>query len=357
MAVLGSEQVRGIGLAGSRALIARIVAVFALLFCAVIALRGHIPGMPDGSGSAGNAPSALTVALMPVLLTVSVVVLLAGVIASQHRLPLALPDLDSDTESHWRLGRLGLAVLFLLALVGVLAAIVFAVYFIGFQRVAEPVPAAPPGSPAPQHPATPPGTQEDQPVLTGTGLFLATAAAGTLVAVAVTGLAVVTVNTQRRERAEEPDDGLPATGDPPTTDTDTLVKAAEMGLAAMNAAGQDPRAAIIACYLAMERGLVYARGLAPLASDTPMEVLARAFEHGALHEASARELVALFEEARFSPHSMLSWQRMRAEQLLRVALSDLQSTPDPAVSAAPDPGGYPPALPPHAGAPSGVLPR
>lgn len=344
-------------MAGSRALIARIVAVFALLFCAVIALRGHIPGMPDSSGSGGSTPSALTVALMPVLLTVSIVVLLAGVIASQHRLRLAMPDLDSDTESHWRLGRVGLAVLFLLALIGVLTAIVFAVYFVGFQRVAEPVPAAPPGAPAPQHAATPPGTEADQPVLTGTGLFLATAAASTLVAVAVTGLVVVTVNTQRRERPEEPDDGLPAAGDLPTTDTDTLVKAAEMGLAAMSAAGQDPRAAIIACYLAMERGLVYARGLAPLASDTPMEVLARAFEHGALHEASARELVALFEEARFSPHSMLSWQRMRAEQLLRVALSDLQSTPDPAVSAAPDPGGYPSALPPHTGVPSGVGPR
>lgn len=344
-------------MAGSRALIARIVAVFVLLFCAVIALRGYIPGMPDSSGSAGNASSALAVALMPVLLTVSIVVLLAGVIASQHRLPLARPDLDSDTESHWRLGRVGLAVLFLLALVGVLAAIVFAVYFIGLQRVAEPIPAAPSGSPAPQHPAAPPGTETDQPVLTGTGLFLATAAAGTLVAVAVTGLVVVTVNTQRREDTEEPEDESPAAGDLPTTDTETLVKAAEMGLAAMNAAGQDPRAAIIACYLAMERGLVYARGLAPLASDTPMEVLARAFEHGALHEASARELVALFEEARFSPHSMLSWQRMRAEQLLRVALSDLQSNPDPVVSAAPDPGGYPPALPPHAGVPSGVGPR
>ena len=66
------------------------------------------------------------------------------------------------------------------------------------------------------------------------------------------------------------------------------------------------------------------RAAAPLASDTPMEVLARAFEHGALRDASARELVAMFEEARFSPHSMLEWQRMRAEQLLRVVLADLQ---------------------------------
>ncbi|NUS93683.1 MAG: DUF4129 domain-containing protein, partial [Nocardia sp.] len=315
---------------------------------------------PESSDSAGSGPSALTVALMPVLLTVSVVVLLAGVIASQHRLALAMPDLDTDeTESHWRLGRFGLVILFLLAVTGVLAAIVFAIYFIGFQRVAEPVPAAPPGAPAPQHPATPPGTEQDQPPLTGTGLILAAAAAGTLVAVAVTGLVVVTVNTQRRERPEEPEEVLPTGTEPPATDTDSLVMAAEMGLAAMNAAGQDPRTAIIACYLAMERGLVHSRGLAPLASDTPMEVLARAFEHGALHEASARELVALFEEARFSPHSMMSWQRMRAEQLLRVALTDLQgsSAADPAVSATLDPGGYPPVVPPPPGSPSGVRSR
>lgn len=337
-------------MAGSRALIARIVAVFALLFCAVIALRGHIPGMPENTeDTAEGTSSALTVALMPVLLTVSIVVLLAGVIASQHRLPLALPDLDSDEhELHWRLGRFGLVVLFLLAVAGVLAAISFAIYFIGFQRTTEQVPPAPPGdSRYVPRPATPPGVDEDEPVLTGTGLILATAAAGTLVAVAVTGLAVVTVNTQqRRERAEAAEDAAAAGGEPLPPDTDSLVKAAEMGLAAMNAPGQDPRTAIIACYVAMERGLIFARGLAPLASDTPMEVLARAFEHGALQDASARELVALFEEARFSPHSMMAWQRMRAEQLLRVVLSDLQQTapPNPAVTAAMD-AGYPPAAP------------
>lgn len=319
-------------MAGSRALIARIVAVFALLFCAVLALRGYIPGMPEGPDEdADGAPAVLSVVLMPVLLTVSIVVLLAGVIASQHRLPLAMPDLDTgESEQTWRLGRFGVIVLFVVAVAGVLASIVFAVYFIGFQRPGEPVPVAPEQrSEQSAPPAVPPGMDEDEPVLTGTGLILATAAAVTLVAVAVTGLVVVTVNTQRRERTPASEEAAGITDEQWREETLSLVKAAEMGLAAMNAPGQDARTAIIACYLAMERGLVYARAAAPLASDTPMEVLARAFEHGALHDASARELVALFEEARFSPHAMLEWQRMRAEQLLRVVLSDLQGTPIP----------------------------
>lgn len=330
-------------MAGSRALIARIVAVFALLFCAVVALRGYIPGMPEDTGEAADsAPAVLSVVLMPVLLTVSIVVLLAGVIASQHRLPLAMPDFDADEhEQPWRLGRLGLVALFLLAVAGVLAAIVFAIYFIGAQRAAEEVPAPQQHTEQPDRPPVPPGMQQDEPVLTGTGLILAVAAAGTLVAVAITGLAVVTVNTQRRDRADESEEAGGITGEQLREEKLSLVKAAEMGLAAMNAPGQDPRTAIIACYVAMERGLIYARGAAPLASDTPMEVLARAFEHGALHDASARELVALFEEARFSPHSMLEWQRMRAEQLLRVVLADLQGTPIPELET-PEPASYMP---------------
>lgn len=323
-------------MAGSRALIARIVAVFALLFCAVVALRGYIPGLTENPENTDGAPAVLSVILMPVLLTVSIVVLLAGVIASQHRLPLAMADLDIDESEHtWRLGRFGVLMLFALAVTGVLASIVFAVYFIGFQRAGEQAAPAPDQqSEQTPRPAAPPASEEDEPLLTGTGLILATAAAVTLVAVAVTGLVVVTVNTQRREREPDPDETEGVSGEQLRAETLSLVKAAEMGLAAMTAPGQDPRTAIIACYLAVERGLRYARAAAPLASDTPMEVLARAFEHGALHDASARELVALFEEARFSPHAMQEWQRMRAEQLLRVVLSDLQGTPIPEV---PDP--------------------
>ncbi|MFI7671800.1 DUF4129 domain-containing protein [Nocardia sp. NPDC049526] len=302
----------------------RVIVLITLLACAAIALRGHIPGAHD-SGDHRTVPSAISVVLMPVLLTVSVVILIAGVIASQHRLPLAMPEVDRDSERRdGLLGRTGLLVLAALAVVSLIVAAASAVFFVGFGREGEPVPSSGPrGSTTrtPQEAVTGPPTPDSAPTqhLTGTALLVAIVAAAVLVGGALIGLIVVAVAGQRKPRAVP----VPVPPAPPTV-AGSLARAAEMGLAAMNVPGQDPREAIIACYVAMERGLSFDRAAAPLASDTPMEVLARAFERGALHDASARELVALFEEARFSPHSMLEWQRMRAEQLLRIVLADLQ---------------------------------
>ncbi|MFI6775936.1 DUF4129 domain-containing protein [Nocardia sp. NPDC050412] len=303
--------------------ISRVIVLITLLACAAIALRGHIPGAHD-SGDHRAVPSAISVVLMPVLLTVSVVILIAGVIASQHRLPLAMPEVDRDSERrHGLLGRTGLLVLAALAVVSLIIAAASAVFFVGFGREGEPAPSSPRASTThtPQEAVTAPATPDSAPTqhLTGTALLVAMVAAVVLVGGAMIGLIVVALAGRRRPRAVP----VPVPPAAPTV-AGSLARAAEMGLAAMNVPGQDPREAIIACYVAMERGLSFDRAAAPLASDTPMEVLARAFERGALHDASARELVALFEEARFSPHSMLEWQRMRAEQLLRIVLADLQ---------------------------------
>ncbi|MGW0248251.1 DUF4129 domain-containing protein [Nocardia goodfellowii] len=298
------------------------IVVITLLVLAALALRGYIPGA-DTPDAGRSVPNAVAVALMPVLLTVSVVILLAGVIASQHRLPLSMPEPDRATErGNWRLGRIGLLVLAVLAASGLLVAISTAVFYLGVGPKTEPAESVPPAqttAPTEQAPTNLPEPDSAPAALTGTALLLAILAAGVLIAVALASLVVVAVTSRRKL----PDAPLPVTA-VPATPADTLARAAEMGLAAMNAPGQDARTAIIACYLAMERGLAFDRAAAPLASDTPMEVLARAFEHGALHDASARELVALFEEARFSPHDMLEWQRLRAEQLLRIVLADLQ---------------------------------
>lgn len=310
-------------MARARAPISRVIVLITLLALALITLRGYIPGIIEDEPQR-RAPSAVSVALMPVLLTVSMVILLAGVIASQHRLPLAMPEPErAEERQQWRLGRVGLALLGALALLALLVAAGTAIYFIGAGAPSQPAPPAAPatttgappefGAPAP----TEPGPESSE--LTGMALVLAAIAAAGLVTVALTGLVVVTV-ASRRKPVPAPGSAAPAA---PTV-VDSLARAAEMGLAAMNAPGQDPRTAIIACYVAMERGLASDRSAAPLISDTPMEVLARAFERGALHDASARELVALFEEARFSPHAMLEWQRMRAQQLLRIVLADLQ---------------------------------
>ncbi|WP_109525124.1 MULTISPECIES: DUF4129 domain-containing protein [Nocardia] len=297
------------------------IVLITLLACAAIALRGHIPGAGD-TVEHRWVPSAIAVALMPVLFTVSVVILLAGVIASRHRLPLSMPDVDDDPTGPSKPGRTLEIVLGVLAVLALLAAAAVAVYTIGLRGGNETSP--PPARTAPALTPVPGGSEPTDPGtatdgLSGLPLLLTGVAAVALIAVALAGLVVVALAARRTPRREA--QPVPAA---PAVVVDSLTRAAEMGLAAMNAPGQDPRTAIIACYVAMERGLASDRAAAPLASDTPMEVLARAFERGALHDASARELVSLFEEARFSPHSMMEWQRMRAEQLLRIVLADLQ---------------------------------
>ncbi|MGW4243034.1 DUF4129 domain-containing protein [Nocardia sp. NPDC004722] len=300
---------------------ARTIAVIGLVMLAVVALRGYLPG--TGGPSAPHPSSAVSLALMPVLLLVSMVILVAGVINSQHRLPLAMPEPDRENAVRGTgLRRIWLPVLVAVAALALIATAVFSVYLVTPKRQSEvgTLPTAEPtGSTSPvetvaNQPDTLPG-----PSLQGTSLLLVGIAAGVLVLVALAGLVVVAVGSGRK-----PDLQRTLLPQPASTEAVSLAKVAEMGLAAMIAPGQDPRTAIIACYVAMERGLATAREVAPLASDTPSEVLARAFDRGFLHDASARELVSLFEEARFSPHSMLEWQRMRAEQLLRIVLADLQ---------------------------------
>ncbi|WP_245677581.1 DUF4129 domain-containing protein [Nocardia acidivorans] len=308
---------------GVGTLASRVIGSIALLMLAVVALRGYIPG--TGGPSTPGTPSAVTLALMPVLLLVSVVILAAGVINSQHRLPLSMPEPDRESDRRGTgLPRLGLLILIALAAVTLVLTAVLSIYLVGPGRNDQSEQTVTTGPPTtsvtePVETVTPPPESLPDPPLSGTVLVLVAVGAVALVLVAMTGLVVVAVSSSRRPETK-------TTGAEPNTPTEavSLAKVAEMGLAAMIAPGQDPRTAIIACYVAMERGLAQAREVAPLASDTPSEVLARAFDRGFLHDASARELVALFEEARFSPHSMLEWQRMRAEQLLRIVLADLQ---------------------------------
>jgi hypothetical protein len=101
------------------------------------------------------------------------------------------------------------------------------------------------------------------------------------------------------------------TGD---VDTEELLDVVESGRAAL-AELDDARAAIIACYLAMERSLAE-RGAERGAADTPDELLARAVAAGVVRGAGARRLTALFYEARFSSHPLGPGQRDAAEAAL-----------------------------------------
>ena len=127
---------------------------------------------------------------------------------------------------------------------------------------------------------------------------------------------------------------LPVTADDEDDDDEeNLREAVESGRAALREL-DDARAAIIACYLAMERSLAGA-GAARAAAETPDELLARAASAGLVRGAAAGRLTALFYEARFSSHPLPGPSRTAAQQ----ALSDLAaSLAGPAAAGAGRPG-------------------
>jgi Domain of unknown function (DUF4129) len=97
-------------------------------------------------------------------------------------------------------------------------------------------------------------------------------------------------------------------------DESDLLEAVESGRSALRQF-DDARAAIIACYVAMEQSLDRA-GAARAVADTPDELLARAADQGLVHGDAAARLTALFYEARFSTHPMPFTKRDEAQQAL-----------------------------------------
>ena len=87
----------------------------------------------------------------------------------------------------------------------------------------------------------------------------------------------------------------------------------------------DARAAIIACYVAMERSLA-AAGADQAAADTPDEFLGRAVAAGLVRGTAAGELTGLFYEARFSAHELTPAQRDAAQVALEQLAADLRGS-------------------------------
>jgi hypothetical protein len=107
-------------------------------------------------------------------------------------------------------------------------------------------------------------------------------------------------------------------------DPEQLREAVESGRSALRTV-DDARAAIIACYLAMETTLAE-RGTARGAAGTPGELLTRATEAGLVRGTAAGQLTALFYEARFSSHPLGHRQRDAAERALDELAADLAQT-------------------------------
>ena len=97
-------------------------------------------------------------------------------------------------------------------------------------------------------------------------------------------------------------------------DESDLLEAVDSGRSALRQF-DDARAAIIACYVAMEQSLDRA-GAAGAVADTPYELLVRAADQGLVQGDAAARLTALFYEARFSTHPMPFAKRDEAQRAL-----------------------------------------
>jgi hypothetical protein len=105
-------------------------------------------------------------------------------------------------------------------------------------------------------------------------------------------------------------------------ETDELRRAVESGRTALRAV-DDARAAIIACYLAMERTLARA-GTARTVAETPDELLGRAAAAGLIHGPAAARLTGLFYEARFSSHPLHASAKDDAREALEAISAELR---------------------------------
>lgn len=111
---------------------------------------------------------------------------------------------------------------------------------------------------------------------------------------------------------------------------DALADALLAGRSAL--AGDDARAAIIACYAAMERSLA-AAGIARLAADSPTDLLRRAVQRGAVDPAGSARLTDLFREARYSTHPMGAGQLAEARAALDAVTAALAAATATAAAA------------------------
>jgi hypothetical protein len=132
--------------------------------------------------------------------------------------------------------------------------------------------------------------------------------------IAILVVLTLAVLSRRRRSVRTPHAGRPRLA--------ALLDSLAAGREALTAGGE-PRAAIIACYAAMERGFA-AAGSAPAVADTPAEVLARATRAGLVRAEPAETLTGLFRRARYSTQPMTSTDSRVAADALTELRTDLE---------------------------------
>jgi hypothetical protein len=133
-----------------------------------------------------------------------------------------------------------------------------------------------------------------------------------LIAILIIAIIVVLIVAWRRRRAGLRLEAMTDLGVDEAVDD--LARAVESGRMALRDI-DDARAAIIACYVAMEQTLAEA-GATRGAAETPDELLVRAVAAGLVPQGPAGLLTELFYEARYSTHYMPTSKRDQAERAL-----------------------------------------
>ncbi|HEY6574739.1 MAG TPA: DUF4129 domain-containing protein, partial [Mycobacterium sp.] len=292
------------------------------------ALRGYVPGAEEPARDRTAENPAATGLVLGLLIASIGIVAVAVIARLRNRSAPAAgtsgrPDWFRGERSRptWRV----LVVAFGVVVAWLLAVMVLnrlgATVAVGPPDAAVPAPTqavpTPSGTAPPPQPGEPPdGSNLLGPFYGATVAFLVILVVGTIVA------------PRRRRRGVAPAPPPDAHDDSAGSDvaSETLFRAAEVGLAEVEDLSREPRRAIIACYAAMEGELSRVPDAMPQDFDTASEVLARAVAHHALGPDSATQLVDLFDEARFSPHVMTEAHRDAAVRVLQSVLEELRNT-------------------------------
>ena len=163
------------------------------------------------------------------------------------------------------------------------------------------------------------------------GVHLVYGVIGVVVLAAIIALIVVVARARTQlRRAGGYADNLPADQEA------DLRKAIDSGLRALHAV-DEARAAIIACYVAMEASLASA-GTARTVAETPDELLSRAATAGLVRGPAAAALTQLFYEARFSTHPLAPDAKGAARQALDAISAELAGSAGPPPASEPTAG-------------------
>ena len=293
----------GAGSTGAQPVLARVVLAALLVVLVLVGLRGGL-ARPGWSGPYQRDGIAIGIAAEIVLAG-----LLAAVLVRGHRAP--------DDFLAGRLRQVLRGVL-LAALITIPVALLASARLRGRIQPPRPLPgrSVPPRL-RPTVTARPhPPAALNLPVAEVFYALLSLALAAAIVA------CVVLLRRRLRSAGELPPEASLADDD---QDRAGLREAVASGQRALAGPG-GTRAAIIACYVAMQ-GTLAAAGATRTEADTPGEFLARAAADGVVRGSAAGQLTGLFYEARFSGHEMTAAQRTAAERALRQLAADLGGRP------------------------------